>query len=624
MGQQRSMGGTHGGAARRAGAGIATLLLLLMAVPAVSAAADPARRCERGAAARLRVCAARLSLLEQRCQLDDGGPCPLGDRRVARALGALERRVRRHCPNDAAVRAAGYGPLLTVDALVGRLAEACRGAAATLTARGFGGPGAAALAQADDGQRTCLTAAHEAARRLIERSMRAQSACVLRARAGRSCDTATLASKLAGERAIAVGRMAAACPALASLVALTPEQFADHAAAQARCLVARVHGDPAPLGLDCGPRAAVQVPARGVNTQVLFDEATWGTRCGDGSSYAVQVRLAPAGAPLGNVLIFMQGGGVCLLESDCAGVSTGLLRATDNTMPSGGIFSTNPVVNPTFHDWTLLFLPYCTQDLHIGGGTTSSFPSRTVHRFGGVNVRAALRWLRDVLWTELDATTAQGFRPDELRVVLSGGSAGGFGTSYNYHYVLDELGWTHTTALSDSALGLHNGEIVGIGSLFALVGNSTPPLGWGNVPLLPPYCFAPACAAVPFLHARHAERLGVIPEQRILSVSNQVDTVQVNTTFFPSLPAWITAARQSYCAQQGLPGLGFFLPANGGSLHGVLNSNTHLASLSAAGVPLGAWVDAAIGLPAGTADAVDEGALAAQYGVAPFSCPLAP
>ena len=50
------------------------------------------------------------------------------------------------------------------------------------------------------------------------------------------------------------------------------------------------------------------------------------------------------------------------------------------------------------------------QDVHIGGGGTSTFPSVTVHRFGGVNVRAALRYVRDVLWAELDLSTTEGYR----------------------------------------------------------------------------------------------------------------------------------------------------------------------------------------------------------------------
>ena len=69
-----------------------------------------------------------------------------------------------------------------------------------------------------------------------------------------------------------------------------------------------------------------------------------------------------------------------------------------------------------------------------------------MQRFGAVNVRAALRYVRDVLWRELDPTTPDGYRPDRIRVLFGGFSAGGFGTLYNYHYVLDDLQWAHTAA----------------------------------------------------------------------------------------------------------------------------------------------------------------------------------
>ncbi len=52
-------------------------------------------------------------------------------------------------------------------------------------------------------------------------------------------------------------------------------------------------------------------------------------------------------------------------------------------------------------------------------------------------------------------------------------------------------------------------------------------------------------------------RLGTFPEQRIVNVSNQVDTTQQATTRFPSLTSWIDALRTSYCA---------LLPSHAGSV----------------------------------------------------------
>ena len=246
----------------------------------------------------------------------------------------------------------------------------------------------------------------------------------------------------------------------------------------------------------------------------------------------------------------MQGGGVCIFESDCAGVSSDLFEATSDPAEQTGIMSNDPLVSP-FANWTKVYLPYCTQDVFIGGGTTSNFPSITVQRFGAINMRAALRYVRDVLWREMDATTAEGYRPDRIRMLFGGTSAGGFGTLYNYHYVLDDLQWAHTAAWPDAALALDNGQVLGIANLGVILTSTTPPLGWGAKPYMPPYCFANNCGVGPVLYAASAPRLKAVPEQQFLVLSNQVDSTQVSTTYFPDLVTWINTMRQSYCEHDG-------------------------------------------------------------------------
>src|SRR5262249_61146630 len=106
-------------------------------------------------------------------------------------------------------------------------------------------------------------------------------------------------------------------PRLPALAGVPPATFAARAAAQARCLTALAHPDASPLTLDCGPRAGLADTPRGEYTQIVLDEAVYGTRCGDGSPYAFWVRLAPEGSPVENVVVGMQGGGVCIFEDDC-------------------------------------------------------------------------------------------------------------------------------------------------------------------------------------------------------------------------------------------------------------------------------------------------------------------
>lgn len=597
----------------------ATAGAVVVLLAAAAQAITPAQKCEKVAAKSLRRCVRSMNGVVGDCYEASGAACTGSEPKRLRALTKLNDRVLANCPDAATVAAAGYGPGLTPAALMARLQEACVGDAASLAARAFGGPHAVALTDADPSERACLLAAHAAGARLVERTLKEQSNCALRAHRGRACDTAAVASEVIAFEDEAVGTITGDCAApLEGVIGSAPSTYARAISRQTGCLTAAGLGNQAPLDLVCGPRAAVGVPARGAATQVVLDEATWGTRCGNGSPYAFQLRLAPAGAPVEKVVVHLQGGGLCLDEASCLAQSPGLFTATDDAMPSAGIMSTNVASNPTFADWTHVFLPYCTQDLHVGGGAVSTFPGITVNRFGALNVRGALRYVRDVLWSELDTASADGYRPDRLQVVFAGSSAGGYGVAYNYQYLLDDLRWVHSAAAPDSALGLDNGGI-GIGVLGTVMLSAVPPSGWGATPYMPPYCFGASCPVVPIVVAAHAARLLGAPEQQVLQISNQVDNTQVSTTLFPNLVTWINTMRASYCALQGTPGLHYFLSADTTSIHGTVNK-TIFTTLTAGGIVLGDWLAGAMTAPAAVSDAVGEGTLVTTYGANPFGC----
>jgi hypothetical protein len=568
-------------------------------------------RCERTVATRLARCFTDLSKVEQACYLATGQPC--SDVGVERVLARIGGQLAARC-SDAIVQQVGYGPLMTSAALAERVREACRGEVRALSARTFGGPHAPLLAGATPATTTCLGAAAQATARLVRGAFTAQTRCVAQAHRGRPCPTTDVDARIERERERAESAIAAACPSLRALVGLEPAEYVARALAQTRCMIASAHPDPAPLALDCGPSAPVATPPRGTWVQVVLDEAVWGTRCGDGSPYAFWLRLAPEGAPVERVVIDLQGGGVCTNENECAAVVPGRFRATDTVQPTGGWRSTNPAVNP-FADWTMMALSYCNQDVYTGGGATEAYPSITVHRFGARNLRAAARYLRDVLWREMDAGTAEGYRPDRLRVLFGGVSAGGFGVAYNHHYLLDDLRWSSTTAVPDSALGLNNGSLLGVAGLgFLVIGP------WAGQPYQPPYCLTNLCAIVPWLALHSAPRLKSTPFQQVLNVSNQVDSTQRATTFFSSNAAWTTAVRQSYCDTQGLNGIRYFLPAQATSIHGMLQSDARFTTMTSDGVALRDWLAGAVADPDGVVDRVEEGTLATNPSIAPFAC----
>ncbi len=594
-------------------------LTLAAGVVGAAHAASPGSACETAASKALRTCVKKLGRLEQRCYRDTGQTCLGTDPKVAKVFDGLGKTVLAKCPDQATVTAALYPPALTPAGLVGRLDDACEAAVDALVARSFGGPQAAVRTPASPTDQKCLDNAYARSLSLLTYELGRQSKCIRTANAGKICDAAAIAAKLAKKEASTATQIGGRCSAaIETLVAIDAGSFVARAAAQSRCLVAAAHGATAPLTLDCGPRASVPVPARGLNTQIVLDNATWGSRCGDGSDYAFWIRLAPASAPLDKVVVFLQGGGACYDGPGCAAQPPARFNSLADTMPGGGIFSPSNAANP-FRDWTIVFLPYCTQDLHIGGGVANVFPEITVERYGALNTRAAIRYARDVLWAALDAADAEGYRGTRMTTVLTGGSAGAYGAVYNYHWVLDDLGWKRTTAAPDAGLGMDNGQPLGVIALGALA--LLPAPGWASQPYVPPYCFTPSCAeSFDNLQVATVPRLKVLPEQQVLNIANQIDNVQRNTTLFADTATFVNTLRSNYCAVQGSPGLRAFFSAITATTHGQLNGNTFYNTV-VGGTSLATWLGAAMSDPDGVVDKVATGTLETDYpGVAPFPC----
>ncbi len=151
-----------------------------------------------------------------------------------------------------------------------------------------------------------------------------------------------------------------------------------------------------------------------------------GTACDEGTPTGIGVNASPTGSS--NVLIFLNGGGACWDFATCVQLDTsahGPFGAAQfgqiSPFLSAGAFSRVDQANP-FRDWTHVFVPYCTGDIHSGsrvaqysgGGAPVS-----IHHVGHTNMLAFL--------ARLQATF-----PAPGKVVLSGASAGGFGTVFNY------------------------------------------------------------------------------------------------------------------------------------------------------------------------------------------------
>ena len=132
--------------------------------------------------------------------------------------------------------------------------------------------------------------------------------------------------------------------------------------------------------------------------------------CADGSPYSYWIHKADPS----KVVFFLQGGGACFDASTCAfnsGAYKTLIGVGDN--PNGfstGIFDFTDKRNP-LADYSFVFAPYCTGDVHLGNSTHVYGPNLTVQHKGAVDAGTALKDLATQF-------------PDATQIVVTGESAG--------------------------------------------------------------------------------------------------------------------------------------------------------------------------------------------------------
>lgn len=184
-------------------------------------------------------------------------------------------------------------------------------------------------------------------------------------------------------------------------------------------------------------------------------------RCNDGmpAAYYSDMVAKNRRGDYSKVLVLLQGGGQCYnLRSCTSRVATmaraktgenGYMQGYDETRPSSvemwpkrlavtGVLSTSKSVNPVFHDWLHVFIPYCSSDMHTGrtcettASKTQSTPSDTaLQSYNLLHTNATATgfcgaYIVDAVLDELYGTLKE-FK----QVVLAGLSAGGVGAVYH-------------------------------------------------------------------------------------------------------------------------------------------------------------------------------------------------
>ncbi len=219
---------------------------------------------------------------------------------------------------------------------------------------------------------------------------------------------------------------------------------------------------PTLAALACTPAAEVLEPvdreaplaelAAGWNTITPGGETT----CSDGSPFRFFVRPAdPA-----RLVFYLQGGGGCWDARTCdpQGQPTYTMTAIEEMRSAAGtdpeedaahgIAAFNHPENP-FADYSFVFVPYCTGDVHIGdrdavyeAPATEGEPARevTIRHRGYINGKAALDW------------TGEHFLEPET-VFVAGSSAGSIPAPVYARHLADRYPAARVTAFGDGAGG---------------------------------------------------------------------------------------------------------------------------------------------------------------------------
>lgn len=196
---------------------------------------------------------------------------------------------------------------------------------------------------------------------------------------------------------------------------------------------------------EAGPDGAASGPFA---TSTLMP-ATWtwipvdGAICRDGSPTGIGVSL---GTETDKLMIYLEGGGACFNALTC-GMNPAKYGKTNFTTgfvgpgaphASAGIFNRGFAPNPV-KNWTFVYVPYCTGDVHAGNQPDQTVPGVTGKQqfVGYVNV-------------EKDLTRIVPSFPGLTKVLLTGISAGGFGAASDYVQVAKAFGTVPVYEIDDS------------------------------------------------------------------------------------------------------------------------------------------------------------------------------
>lgn len=253
----------------------------------------------------------------------------------------------------------------------------------------------------------------------------------------------------------------------------------------------------------------------GANTDWEAVDTPDSCMCSDGSPFKFFVHPGATD----KVLFYLSGGGACFNKDLCGPQGTTYKRTLSGDDPPAlngdlGIFDLSKENNP-FRDYTIVFVPYCTGDVHLGNRTNDYGDGVVIRHNGYLNGNVALSYV------------AARF-PDASKFVVAGSSAGSIPTPLYAGLAQDMLPDAEVIAISDASGAYPDAPVLNLefGNVWG-TGNAIPAWPENDGMTVDRWSFPGM-----FIQAhKHA------PKIKFAKVDTAFDEVQIGFTLLAGLPA---------------------------------------------------------------------------------------
>ena len=284
------------------------------------------------------------------------------------------------------------------------------------------------------------------------------------------------------------------------------------------------------------------------------------------------------------LVIYFEGGGACWDDLTCSiprfadsrGEGDGFFKAelipSDAPERMSGIFDLANARNP-LRDWSFVYVPYCTGDVHTGANTAryrnadTGAPFQIEHR-GADNFRVVLEWIKANFDT-----------PEQI--LVAGSSAGAYGAQAHYVRIRNTFPRSRAALLGDAGQGVATQDFVDARN--SAWHYQLPHSVFGAAPL----------TADDDVVARLAEHY---PRDRFAQYTTAHDITQ--SAFYALMgvenacSAWSLKMRHDLSGRQAAPNFRSYVAA--GQTHTILRSRLFYTEASG-GAPFAEWLAALVG-----------------------------